>query len=92
MTDHGSIFFSWSRARRGPRDAAAATVARTFRTASPTWDRAVPACAVPGPPVSSDVAAAPEAAAAAAPGIGTDAVARPDAGGMDVGGFAAGGC
>jgi hypothetical protein len=47
ITDHGSIFFSCNRARRGPREAAAATVARTFRTASPTWVRAAPAPAAP---------------------------------------------
>jgi len=47
ITDHGSIFFSCNLARRGPREAAAATVARTLRTASPTWVRAVPAPAAP---------------------------------------------
>src|SRR3954469_1993782 len=54
ITDHGSMRLTCSRARRGPRPAAAATVARALRTASVT--RAEPAAAGPvavppiGPP------------------------------------------
>src|SRR5262245_24798825 len=36
ITDHGSIRLRWSRARRGPRPAAPATVARADRTTSVT--------------------------------------------------------
>src|SRR5262245_32718192 len=36
ITDHGSIRLRWSRARRGPRPAAPATVARADRTAAVT--------------------------------------------------------
>src|SRR5439155_16748190 len=40
ITDHGSIRLTYSRARRGPRPTAAATLARALRIASPT--RAAP--------------------------------------------------
>src|SRR5207244_8659238 len=47
MTDQGSTRFRYSRARRGPRLAAAVTVARALRIASPTR---VPEPDVPRPP------------------------------------------
>src|SRR6185369_4812794 len=46
MTDHGSMRLRFSRARRGPRVAAPATVARAERTASVT--RAAPTAGLPG--------------------------------------------
>src|SRR5258706_9293704 len=48
MTDHGSIRFRCSRARRGPREAAPATVARADRTASDP--RAAPTAAADAAP------------------------------------------
>src|ERR687895_561543 len=49
ITDHGSIRLRFSRARRGPRAAAEATVDRAARTVSLT--RAAPTAAEPaGPP------------------------------------------
>src|SRR5262245_59068766 len=50
ITDHGSIRLRCRRARRGPREAAAETVARAARTASATWALAAPGLpARPGP-------------------------------------------
>src|SRR5258705_4840069 len=54
ITDHGSIRLRCSRARRGPRVAAPATVARALRTASDT--RAAPTAAPDRAGVTIDVA------------------------------------
>src|SRR5687768_3329137 len=48
ITDQGSIRFRFSRARRGPRDAAELTEVRAARTASPT--RAAPTADEPATP------------------------------------------
>ncbi|GAA4453311.1 hypothetical protein GCM10023170_043320 [Phytohabitans houttuyneae] len=66
ITDQGSMRFTFSLARRGPREAADATVLRAARTASPT--RAAPTAAAPAPAVPTVRTDAPPAAARPVPG------------------------
>ncbi|GAB3502990.1 hypothetical protein GCM10027575_06490 [Phytohabitans suffuscus] len=68
ITDHGSMRLTLSLARRGPREAADATVLRAARTASPT--RAAPTAAAPVPAAAPTVRTdAPPAAARPVPGL-----------------------